>query len=70
MRQRTRKFFGMIVTVIFMIIYALVAMAIGGNYAIGNGIAVELAYYISAGLLWVPVVMLLILWMAKPDPTP
>lgn len=70
MRQRTRKFVGMIVTVLFMIVYALVAMAIGGNYAVGNGIFVELAYYITAGLLWLPVVMVLILWMAKPDPSP
>jgi len=69
MTQRTRKAIGTLVTVLFLAIYALVAMAVGGQYAVGRGAAVELGYYIFAGILWVPVVMAIIRWMAKPDPS-
>ena len=67
MRQRTRKAVGTFLTVFFLIVYVLVAMAIGGQYAVGNGLAVELSYYVVAGILWLPVVMAIIRWMAKPD---
>jgi Protein of unknown function (DUF2842) len=67
MKQRTRKAIGTLATIIFMIAYALVAMAVGGSIAVGRGAAVELAYFVVAGLLWLPVVMALIRWMAKPD---
>lgn len=67
MTQRTRKAIGTFATVVFMIVYALVAMAVGGDLAVGRGIAVELIFYVLAGLLWVPVVMVIIRWMVKPD---
>ena len=67
MKQRTRKAIGAFATVSFMIVYALVAMAVGGHFAVGKGMAVELTYFIVAGLLWLPVVMAIIRWMAKPD---
>lgn len=67
MRQRTRKAIGTFATVFFMIVYALIAMAIGGHFAVGRGMAVELPYFVVAGLLWIPVVMIIIRWMAKPE---
>ena len=67
MTQRTRKAIGTFATVAFMIVYALVAMAVGGDLAVGRGLAIELAFYVVAGLLWVPVVMAIIRWMVKPD---
>lgn len=67
MKQRTRKAIGTLATISFMIAYALVAMAVGGYFAVGRGAAVELAYFMVAGLLWLPVVMALIRWMVKPD---
>ncbi len=67
MKQRTRKAIGTFATVFFMIVYALIAMAIGGQFAVGHGMAVELSYFIAAGLLWIPVVMVIIRWMAKPE---
>ena len=67
MKQRTRKAIGTFATIAFMIIYALVAMAVGGQLAVGKGLAVELPFYVVAGLLWLPVVMFIIRWMAKPD---
>ncbi|WP_373505078.1 DUF2842 domain-containing protein [Aestuariivirga sp.] len=67
MTQRTRKAIGTISVVAFVIVYALVAMAVGGEVAVGRGPVIELAFYIVAGLLWLPVVMAIIRWMVKPD---
>ena len=68
MRQRTRKAIGTFLIVAFIIVYSLVMMAVGGELAIGRGVAVELIFYAIAGLLWRPVVMGLIRWMVRPDP--
>jgi len=67
MKLRTRKAIGTISTVAFMIVYALIVGAIGGLLVVGRGIFLELPYYILAGLGWLPVVMVIIKWMSKPD---
>jgi len=67
MRQRSRKFIGTLATVAFLIVYALIAMAVGGQLVIGRGPAFELPFYILAGIAWLPAVMALIRWMSKPD---
>jgi hypothetical protein len=67
MTQRTRKAIGTFATVFFLIVYSLVAMAVGGQLVVGAGIAAELAFYVVAGVAWVPVVMVIIRWMARPD---
>ena len=67
MKQRNRKAIGTIATVLFLIVYSLVAMAVGGQLVVGRGMAFELPYYVIAGALWLPVVMVIIKWMAKPD---
>lgn len=67
MKQRNRKAIGTIATVLFLIVYSLVAMAVGGQLVVGRGMAFELPYYVIAGALWLPVVMMIIKWMAKPD---
>ena len=66
MTQRTRKFIGTFVTIGFLVAYSLVAMEIGGQLVVGRGMWFELPYYIVAGCLWLPVVMALIRWMARP----
>jgi hypothetical protein len=68
MTIRTRKAIGTIATVAFLIAYALVMMAVGGMLVVGRGMVFELPFYILAGLGWLPVVMLIIRWMSKPDP--
>ena len=68
MKQRTRKLIGTFATVAFLIAYALIAMAVGGDLVVGRGWAFELPFYILAGILWLPMVMGLIRWMSKPDP--
>ncbi len=67
MSLRTRKFIGILLTLGFMAIYALVAMAFGGVFIVGKGAAFELAYYVIAGLAWLPGEMLIIRWMSRPD---
>jgi hypothetical protein len=68
MRQRTRKAIGTFAVVTFIIAYSLVMMAVGGELAVGRGLAVEILFYAAAGLLWLPVVMAIIRWMVRPDP--
>ena len=65
--QRRRKLIGTLATVAFMAAYSLLMMMLGGLLAVGRGVAVELLFYIIAGVLWLPVVMLLIRWMSRPD---
>jgi hypothetical protein len=70
MTMRTRKFIGTILTVTYLIVYALIAMAIGGHFAVGGGLIVELVTFIVLGLAWLPGAMMIIKWMSKPDPDP
>ena len=67
MNQRTRKAIGILATVSFMAVYALVLMAVGGLLVVGRGTAFELPFYILAGIGWMPVVMVIIRWMSRPD---
>ena len=67
MTLRTRKLIGTIATVTFLIVYALIAMAIGGILIVGRGVPLELPFYLIAGLGWLPVAMWIIRWMSKPD---
>ena len=68
MKQRTRKAIGTFSVVAFIIAYSLVMMAVGGEVAVGRGMAAEILFYAIAGLLWLPVVMAIIRWMVRPDP--
>jgi hypothetical protein len=67
MKIRQRKFIGTMATIAFLVVYALVAMAIGGRYVVGYGLAVELPAFILLGVGWIPVAMVLIRWMSRPD---
>ncbi len=64
MNLRARKLLGVVATVGFLIVYSLVAMAIGGIFVTGAGKPLELVYFIVAGIGWVPIVMLIIKWMS------
>lgn len=67
MSQRQRKFLGMIACVIYLIAYCLIIMAIGGQFIVGSHGAFELAFYAFAGFAWLPIAMMIIRWMSKPD---
>lgn len=69
MNMRMRKLVGTVALLIFIAVYAFVAMlvAVALQVNAGNRL-VELAYYVLAGLLWVIPAGALIWWMQKPDP--
>jgi Protein of unknown function (DUF2842) len=67
MRIRQRKLIGTAATIIVIVVYALVAMAIGGKYVVGLGTFVELSAFIILGIGWLPIVMVLVRWMSRPD---
>jgi hypothetical protein len=67
MKLRTRKAIGTALTVIWIAVYCLVIGAVGAIMVLGRGMVLELPFYVIAGLGWVPVEMLIIKWMSKPD---
>jgi hypothetical protein len=67
MKIRQRKIVGFVATIAFLVVYALIAMAVGGQYVVGYGPAIELPAFILLGVGWVPVAMVLIRWMSRPD---
>ncbi len=67
MKMRTRKLIGTIASVIYLAIYCLIAMVVGARLVVGYGIVMELPFYIVAGLGWLPIEMMIIKWMSKPD---
>lgn len=68
MTIRTRKFIGTFAMLFWLVLYALVVMAVGGQFVVGHGILMELPFYILAGVAWLPVAMIIIRWMSRPDP--
>ena len=67
MKQRQRRLLGIVATVVFLILYVLVAMAAAGDWIVGHGIVIELLGYMVLGVAWLPVAMVLIKWMSRPD---
>lgn len=67
MRMRTRKLIGTIVLVVFMCVYALLAMALGAVRFAHASDTVQIAYFALAGILWIVPAGLLIRWMQRPD---
>lgn len=70
MKLRIRKAIGTALTVVWIAVYCLVVGAVGAIMVLGRGMALELPFYVIAGLGWVPVEMLIIKWMSKPDIEP
>ena len=67
MTERTRKFFGVIATISFLILYCLIAMVVGVKLLIDMPSWVQLPGFILLGIGWLPVVMKIIRWMQRPD---
>lgn len=66
MTLRQRKFIGMVAIVTFLIVYCLIAMAIGGIFAVGLPRVLEIGFFVIAGIAWLPIVMMIIRWMSRP----
>ena len=68
MRRRNRKLVGVIVTLVFVIAYALIAMALAqAHFVQGAPDLLQWLYYATIGLAWVLPIMPLIRWMERPD---
>ena len=68
MRRRTRKFIGAVVILIFVCVYALVAMALAQGRLQDADEIWQYLYYVVVGLGWILPLMPLIKWMERPDP--
>ena len=68
MKMRTRKLIGTVVLLVYLSVYAVVAAAVAMLLQVNASKLVEIAYYVVAGLAWVPPAMIVIWWMQKPDP--
>jgi len=60
-----RSFIGTVVFVLYVVIYALIAMVVGARYLADAHGAAQFMFYVVAGLAWVPGAMLIVSWMAK-----
>ena len=67
MSARTRKLIGTVVLLIFLSLYVWGAVEIGAGRITLASPWVQLAYFVTAGLLWVVPAGLLIAWMQRPD---
>ncbi len=65
MNVRMRKLVGTVAIVVFLVVYCLAAMALGSNIVASRGGGTQFAYFVAAGLAWLPLVMLLIRWMLR-----
>jgi hypothetical protein len=62
-----RKLAGTVALLIFLSVYALLAMAVAIMLQVNASKVVELAYYVIAGLAWVIPAGIIVKWMQKPD---
>lgn len=68
MRKRQRKLVGTIVLIVFVCLYAMIAMALAQGRISEAHIVWKTLWYIFLGLAWVIPALPLIKWMEKPDP--
>jgi hypothetical protein len=70
MRRRHRKFIGVFITIGFVVVYALVAMALAQGRVVQEAPGyVQGLYYAVIGMAWILPIMPLIRWMERPDAT-
>jgi Protein of unknown function (DUF2842). len=70
MKRRTRKLIGTVAILIFVLFYALIAMALADSRISQEPVLIKTIFYIVAGLAWILPVMPLIRWMERPDKQP
>jgi hypothetical protein len=68
MTRRTRKFIGAVAMVGFVLVYALIAMALAQARPIQTAPGpIQALIYVALGAAWILPLMPLIKWMEKPD---
>ncbi|WP_119308688.1 DUF2842 domain-containing protein [Cohaesibacter haloalkalitolerans] len=66
MKERTRKFFGMLMLVGWVVFYAAVGMTIGAAVVANAGALAQILFFLITGLIWIVPAGLIIRWMEKP----
>ncbi|WID96387.1 DUF2842 domain-containing protein [Bosea vestrisii] len=67
MRQTHRKLVGTVVMIVFVCVYALVAMALAQGRITESSKLVQTIAYVVLGLVWVLPLLPLIKWMERKD---
>ncbi|HEY0354431.1 MAG TPA: DUF2842 domain-containing protein [Enterovirga sp.] len=67
MQRRLRKLVGTLTIFVFVIFYALVAMALAESRIVDAPKLIQTIFYIVLGLAWILPIMPLIRWMERPD---
>ena len=65
MTPRTRKFFGMLALVSWVILYAAIGMTIGAAVVANTSALVQILFFLISGLIWIVPAGLIIRWMEK-----
>jgi hypothetical protein len=66
-RPRVRKLIGTIALLALVAVWSLLAMALAQVVLVRQNGLLDFAYYVVAGLGWVPLAMLLVCWMSRGD---
>ena len=64
---RTRKLIGTFLLLALIVVYSLIAMLFAVHFVLDLHSAIQVAYFVAAGLLWLPPAMVLVRWMQRPD---
>jgi hypothetical protein len=67
LRPRTKKLIGTAVTLIWLPVYAVLAMTVGIRVLPHAGTVAQVAYYAIAGMAWIVPIGLMLPWMSR-DP--
>lgn len=62
MPSRLRRFVGMFVMIVFVLVYIVIAMDVGNLIVATKSATVQMIYFAIAGLAWVPVAGLIV-WL-------
>jgi hypothetical protein len=65
LRARTKKLIGAIVTLLWLPVYALLAMALGLRVLPHAGGILQFLYYAVAGMAWIVPIGLMLPWMSR-----
>ncbi len=68
MRKRTRKLIGAVAMLVFVCVYALMAMALAQGRITEVSTFWQTLWYAFLGLFWIVPLLPLIKWMERPDP--
>jgi len=70
MQPRNKKLIGTLVTLVWLCVYALIAMGIAVRVLPHAGAFVTFLYYVLAGTLWIVPVGLMLPWMHREPKKP